>query len=267
MRGRILVTGGTGTLGRLVVQRLVAAGHEVVVLSRRAHPPAEPATTTWRTGDLRKGVGIDAAVEQAEVIVHCASSPRGDVDAARNLIGAAQRAGSPHIVYVSIVGVDRVPLGYYRSKLEAEQLIEDSGLACTILRSTQFHDLILRGCAALARPPVMLVPASTSFQPINAAEVADRLAELAAAPPIGRVPDLGGPQVLSTARLARVYLRANHRHRTLLSVRHAGAVCAAYRRGEHLVPGRANGRVTFGEFLTARIAYAGNSGTTPSRDQ
>jgi hypothetical protein len=91
-------------------------------------------------------------------------------------------------VYVSIVGVDRVPLRYYRAKLQVERLIEHSGLEWTILRTTQFHDLVLRLCKALARSPVMIVPAATSVQPIDAREVAGPLVKLATTAGAGRVP-------------------------------------------------------------------------------
>ena len=172
----ILVTGGTGTLGRALVPRLAADGPEVRVLSRRPRPPsAQP--HTWFTGDLRRNEGIEEAVAGADVIVHCATAARGDERAARNLIVAARRVGAPHLVYISIVGVDRVPLGYYRTKLRTERRISQSGLSWTVLRTTQFHDLILLACTALARPPVMLVPAGTSFQPLDVTEVAERLAE------------------------------------------------------------------------------------------
>lgn len=261
----ILVTGGTGTLGRAVVERLVAAAHEVRVLSRRPGPATEVAPYTWMTGDLRTGEGIDPAVAGADSIVHCASGPRGDVEAARNLIAAAQRAGNPHLIYISIVGVDRVPLGYYRAKFDVERLIEDSGLSWTILRTTQFHDLILRGCTKLARLPVMLVPADTSFQPIDVREVADRLIELATAPPAGRVPDMGGPEVRSTRDLARSYLHASGQYRPVLPVRIPGAVFAAYRAGNHLAPDRAVGCLTFQEFLAERIVSARASDTETTR--
>jgi len=127
------------------------------------------------------------------VIVHCATG-LGDVAAARHLIAAARRAGRPHLAYISIVGVDRIPFGYYKSKLAVERQVESSGLPWTVLRATQFHDLILGGCQALAGVPVMLVPGRVAFQPIDAGEVAGRLAELAAGPPAGRVPDMGGPR-------------------------------------------------------------------------
>ena len=91
------------------------------------------------------------------MVVHCASNPRRprqDLAAARNLIAAARRAGSPHVIFMSIVGVDRVPYGYYQVKLEVERLIEQSGLPWTVLRATQFHDLLcyIFQWAALSRP-------------------------------------------------------------------------------------------------------------------
>ncbi|MFF1380833.1 SDR family oxidoreductase [Streptomyces sp. NPDC058308] len=240
----ILVTGGTGTLGRLVTERLRTDGHEVRVLSRRTQP---------YTVDLRDGAGLDAAVAGVDVIVHCATTPRGgDERAARNLIAAARKAGVPHLVYISIVGIDRVPLGYYKSKLAVERLIEESGLGWTVLRTTQFHDLVLRIMEASAKLPVMLLPAGVSDQPIEVAEVAARLAELAAAPPAGRVEDMGGPEVRTFPDLARAYLRASGKRRRLLPVRLAGATYRAARAGGHLAPEQAVGRRTFEEYLAVR---------------
>jgi uncharacterized protein YbjT (DUF2867 family) len=263
--GLILVTGGTGTLGRTVVQRLADEGHQVRVLSRRPRPAGQAAAgqaaaghgasgegaAEWATGDLRTGLGIGPAVTGAGVIVHCATG-RGDAGATANLVEAA-RPGRPHLVYISIVGIDRVPAGYYKSKLEAERLIEASGLPWTVLRATQFHQLILRGCAALAHLPVLPVPAGTSFQPIDAREVGDRLAALATGPPAGRVPDMGGPEVRGAAGLARSYLEATGRRRLVLPVRLPGAAFAGYRRGGHLAPAHAVGRITFDQFLAERF--------------
>ena len=117
----ILVTGGTGTLGRQVVQRLRQAGRDVRVLSRHSRGPL------FVTGDLATGAGLPAAAQGAGTIVHCASARKGDAAAARNLVQAVARvrteAGPPHLVYISIVGVDRFPHGYYKSKLEAEVVI------------------------------------------------------------------------------------------------------------------------------------------------
>ncbi|SFO50446.1 NAD(P)H-binding [Saccharopolyspora antimicrobica] len=133
MRKPILVTGGTGTLGSVVVQRLLDTGQDVRVLSRR--PGSTGTAREWATGDLRTGAGIDAATSGVDVIVHCATTLSSkDVAATERLIGAARRNGEPHLVYISIVGVDRVPLFYYRAKLEAEERVRNSGLPWTILR-------------------------------------------------------------------------------------------------------------------------------------
>lgn len=253
----ILVTGGTGTLGRALVPPLTATGHQVRVLSRRPQPAgAEPGS--WATGDLRRAEGLAAAVAGMDVIVHCATALNGgDTATTRNLISAARGADSPHLVYISIVGIDRVPFAYYRAKLATERLIEDSGLPWTILRATQFHDLILRLFTAQARLPLLLVPAGFRFQPVEVSEVAARLAELAAGPPAGRVPDLGGPQVRPVGDLARSYLRSTGRRRALLPVPVPGAAAAAFRHGGHLAPDHATGRVTFEQFL-ARWSAAGS---------
>ncbi|MEV1024583.1 NAD(P)H-binding protein [Streptomyces sp. NPDC050264] len=243
----ILVTGGTGTLGRLVTERLRGDGHDVRVLSRHAEPYAV---------DLRKGgPGLDRAVDGVDVIVHCASTPRGgDEQAARNLIGAARRAEVPHLVHISIVGVDRVPLGYYKAKHAVERLVEESGLGWTVLRTTQFHDLVRTMLRAFAKLPVMLLPAGVDDQPIEVAEVAARLAELALEAPAGRVADMGGPEVRTFPELARAYLRAEGKRRAVLGVPLAGKAYRAFRSGGHLAPQQAVGKRTFEEYLGERVA-------------
>jgi uncharacterized protein YbjT (DUF2867 family) len=202
----ILVTGGTGTLGQQVVARLRAAGRDVRILSRRTGDGLV-------TGDLATGQGLAAAVQQAGTIVHCASNRKGDPQAARNLVQAATQAATraggsqPHLVYISIVGVDRFPRGYFKAKLEAERVIAGSGLPWTTLRATQFYELIAKGATRLGKLPVIPVPAGFVVQPVDSGEVAARLAELALGEPSGRVPDLAGPQILSFADLIRTYLR------------------------------------------------------------
>ncbi|MET7621334.1 SDR family oxidoreductase [Streptomyces sp. NPDC005408] len=249
----ILVTGGTGTLGSLVCDRLREHGHEVRVLSRHAKPYAV---------DLRDGTGLDAAIDGVDAIVHCATAPRGGDDkAAAHLLAAARRAAVPHLVYISIVGVDRVPLGYYRVKHKVERMIEeagaksprDSGLGWTVLRTTQFHDLVFRLVAGAARLPVLPLPSGVSTQPIDTAEVAYRLAELAVGAPAGRVEDMGGPEVRPLADLARAYLSATGKRRPIVPVRLAGKAYAGFRAGAHLTPERAVGKVTFEQFLTRRL--------------
>lgn len=245
MTTTVLVTGGTGRLGREVVARLAAAGDPPRVLTRR--PPGVP----WpdvAVGDLRTGVGVAAAVAGVRTVVHCATTNgRGDVAAARTLVAAA-RAGAPHLVYVSIVGVEDVPLPYYRAKLAAERVIAGSGLPYTILRTTQFHPMVGWMCRLQRWLPAVVLPAMP-IQPVDVGEVADRVVELAAGAPAGRVPDLGGPEVRELTDLARAWLRASGRRRPVFGLRVPGATMAAYRAGGHLAPDRALGTVTFERYL------------------
>lgn len=258
--GQILVTGGTGTLGRLVVQRLRGAGCKVRVLSRRSREAGEG--VEFVTGDLATGEGIEAAVEEAEIIVHCAGSSKGDEDKALNLVRAASGAGARHLVYISVVGADRIPVvsgvdramfGYFGSKLAAERAVADSSLPWTTLRATQFHDLFLMVAEQMARLPVIPVPAGFRFQPVDAGEVAARLVELALGTPAGLVPDMGGPQVYGMADLLRGYLRARRKHRPIVPVRLPGKAAGAFRAGSNLAPERAVGRRTWEQFLAERV--------------
>lgn len=241
----ILVTGGTGTLGRPVVERLRQAGHSVRVLSRHPDPEDRSAFAV----DLRRGTGLTQALHGVDTVVHCASTPTGgDIPAATHLIRALRQVEVAHVVYISIVGVDRIPLGYYRTKHTVERALEASGLGWTVLRATQFHDLVVRLFQATARLPLMPV-LDVDVQPVDTDEVASRLALLAQEPPAGRVADMGGPRVESLRELAGAYLDHTGTERSLVPVRVPGTTFAAFRAGHHLAPDRAVGQVTFAEFL------------------
>ena len=241
----LLVTGGTGRLGRPTVERLRDAGHDVRVLSRREG-------VGHVIGDLRSGVGIREAVSGVDTVMHLATrNGRGDVAPTRTLLDACRSAGIGHVIYTSIVGVDRIPLRYYREKLAIEGLIASSGIPHTILRATQFHDLVAGLFNAQRHLPVMLAP-RFSFQPIATADVATRLVELAAASAAGRVPDIGGPEQLPAVELARQWQGAASVHRRIAPVSLPGRVFAGYAAGHNLVPGPAYGTVTFAEFVSRR---------------
>jgi uncharacterized protein YbjT (DUF2867 family) len=250
---RVLVTGGTGTLGRVVVDRLVSAGVDVRILSRGRRGGYRDVQHV--TGNVRTGAGLDAAVAGVDTIVAC-------VDPARHVVAAAKRAGRPHLVYVSIVGVDRVPFVYYRSKLADERLIAASGLPWTVLRATQFHDLIAVLLRFLAKPPVMVLPAGGRFQPVDVREVGDRLTDLALGEPAGRAADFAGPQVRTVRDLAHSYLAMVGKRRPIVPIWLPGKVFRAYRAGGHLAPQHASGRITFEEYLAEQLA----SGRLPYGD-
>ena len=265
MTPNILVTGGTGTLGRLVVPLLAAsaakAGGRIHILSRSAMGEREGVAIT--TGDLMHDVGIDAAVAGVHTVLHLAGNQKGDPQMARNLLRAAKSAGVQHIVYISVVGAERVPVrsavdramfGYFGAKRDAELLFEESGIGWTTLRATQFHDLVWMTARALTKSPIVPVPAGARFQPIEAAEVAQRLVELTMAAPAGLVPELAGPTVYPMGDLVRSYLRAIAAHRLLIPMPIGGGAAKAIKHGANLAPDRAVGRRRWEEFLADRVA-------------
>lgn len=256
----VLVTGGTGTLGRLVVPRLQAAGCRVRVLSRTVRDGGDG--VEYATGDLGTGAGIDAAVAEADLIIHCAGTSKGDGDKARHLVRAAVGGAPRHLVYISVVGADTIPVvsgidramfGYFACKLEAERTISESGIPWTTLRATQFFDLALLTARAMAKLPVIPVPAGVRFQPVDTDEVAERLVELALAPPAGLVADVGGPRAYPMGELLRDYLRASHLRRALVPMRLPGKAARAVRAGANLTPDHAVGKRTWEEFLAERV--------------
>jgi uncharacterized protein YbjT (DUF2867 family) len=260
----ILVTGGTGTLGRALVPKLQG---DVRVLSRTAHADCVQ-------GDLTTGEGIDAAVEGVDVIIHCAGASKGDELTTATLVEAAKRAGTPHIVYISVVGADRVPVvtrtdralfGYVASKRAAERVVAESGLPWTTLRATQFHDLAFKTVSGMGKLPVIPVPSGMRWQPIETDEVAERLVERALGAPAGLVDDVAGPRVYGMTELLRGYLKATGKHRVLIPIRLPGRAARAFREGANLAPDHAVGIRTWEDFLAARTSPSGRSSMITTR--
>jgi uncharacterized protein YbjT (DUF2867 family) len=222
-----VVTGGTGSLGRHVVAAL---------------PGARPVSRSTGT-DLVRGKGLGAL--RADVVVHCATSFRHEVAMARAVLAARPA----HLVYISIVGCNEVPLPYYKQKHATERLIISSGVPHTILRATQFHSLLRRMFDNASKLPLMPVP-GFRFQPIDEAEVGLELAALAQAAPAGIAREMGGPEVREAIDFARVYLAATGKTRRLVPLKVPGATYRAYRAGGNLTPDRAVGKRTFEDYLT-----------------
>ncbi|MFJ4098430.1 SDR family oxidoreductase [Amycolatopsis japonica] len=252
MTNPILVTGGTGDLGREVVRRLAAEDRRVRVMSRRPRPA--DVRYEWARCDLKTGDGLAEAVDGVSAIIHCASTlGRGDEQVTRNLVEAAKRAGHPHVVYISIVGIDVIRFFYYNEKLASEKVIEESGLPWTVLRATQFHELVARASSAQRRLPVTIMPSGFRFQPVSTGDVADRLVALASGEPSGRVADMGGPEVRSARDLAEAYQRSVGRRTPIVSLWLPGKAARAFRAGGNLTPENATGVGTFEEFLSSRV--------------
>ncbi|WP_026119435.1 SDR family oxidoreductase [Nocardiopsis ganjiahuensis] len=248
----ILVTGGTGTLGGHVVRMLTEQGLPVRVLSRSERPSADG--VEYVTGDLRENTGIDAALDGIGTVLNLAGGPKGDDEVARNISRAASEAEVRHLVHISVVGADRMPLGYLRTQLAAERAVIGSGVPWTVLRAAQFHDLVFGVARAMAKLPVVPAPTGLRFQPVASEEVAARLVELALAGPSGRADDLVGPEVLTMPDLVRDYLRLQGKRRPFLPFPLPGAAGRAYRSGLNLtLDGADVGKRTWSDFLAARV--------------
>jgi uncharacterized protein YbjT (DUF2867 family) len=219
---KVLVAGGAGMLGRKVAKELTATGFRVRVMSRKPQPPNVPSLTEWVQADLETGQGIADAVTGVDVVMHAASGPfkrtrQIDLDGTRFLLEQARAAGVAHVIYISIVGVDRIPYDYYRAKLAAEELVQQSGIPWSLLRATQFHYLVDLFFQAVTKVPlVMLLPTDLQCQSIAESEVANRLCEITVAGPAGRLPDLGGPEVLTAGEMARIWLVRHWMHHRIL---------------------------------------------------
>src|SRR3954466_10377339 len=243
----VLVTGGTGRLGKRLMAPLQAAGHTVRQMSRRGTGPGGV------RGDLATGRDLPLALVGAELVIHAASNPRDpwqvDAGGTRRLVEAGARPRLRHLIYISIVGVDGIPYGYYRAKFAAEQVLLASGLPVTLLRVTQFHDFVDFLLDTARRGPVVPVPMNWRVQTVDVGEVATHIAEVAARPPVGGVVEYGGPEELSAADIARAWVAVRAPGAHVVATPVPGRLSAALRDGAALPSGGARGRRTYAEHL------------------
>lgn len=253
----VLVTGGTGNLGRAVTRAAGGAGHVVRVMSRRARPRTASNGFEWARADLASGEGVREALGGVEGVLHLASDPRRtrevDVDGTRILTEAARAGGVAHLVYISIVGIDEIPYSYYRRKLEAEEIIRASGVPHSILRATQFHSLVDLLISLAARVPVVMpLPTDFKFQSVAEPEVAGRLVRQLAEPPGGRLPDFGGPEVLTLGEMAETWMDVRGARKRLLRLPLPGRVAASFRAGKNTAPEGTRGVMGWRDWLARR---------------
>jgi uncharacterized protein YbjT (DUF2867 family) len=246
---RIAIAGGTGTLGRHVVDELRERGHDVRVLSRKS--PDYPV-------DLTSGAGLVEALEGCAVVVDAANamSAKGAaatlVEGSRRLLAAEQKAGVTHHVCVSIVGCDKAPMGYYAVKVQQEHMVEQGGVPWSIVRATQFHELVASALGAVGRWRVLPMP-NARLQTIAAAEVAQTVADVAEHDArMGRI-EVAGPEVRDLRDLARTWRVTTGRRALLVPLPVPGKLGKALRAGA-LTSDRPDvqGRTPFGAWLAAQ---------------
>ena len=247
------VVGGTGTLGRHVADALREQAAEVRVLARRSGE--------YRV-DLVDGSGLDAALAGVDVVIDTSNgSPRRPepvlVDGARRLVQAAARAGVSHVLCVSIVGIEQVPTGYYRAKLAQEEIVREGPVPWSIVRSTQFHELVAAGLQWLGRWRIS-PRSNAALQPIAAAEAGRAVAEAAGRPPSPASVTIAGPEVQTLSMLARVWAERQDRRLLALGLPLPPRIGAPLQAGALSYPDpEFRGETTFASWLSGRSPIAG----------
>jgi uncharacterized protein YbjT (DUF2867 family) len=248
---KIAVVGGAGALGALLVAELAGQGDEILALSRTVGG-ALPQGASHRRVDLATGEGLDDALAGADVVVDASNAPPNAGEAlvagTRRLLDAAASAGAGHFVGISIVGCDRVPLSYYKAKIEQEEAIAASTIPWSLLRATQFHTLLAWAFGSTARWRV-LPTGEARLQPIDPRVVAARLAQAARSEPAGRLADISGPEVRTLSELAKVWRKADGRHLLPLRIPMVGRIGRPLRAGALCDPEAAAGGATFERWL------------------
>ncbi len=240
---RIAVVGGTGVVGRKAVEAVRAVGHEPLVLAR-----STGVDVTTGAGLVEALDGAGAVIDTSNVTTNSSKKAVAFFDAAtRNLLAAAAKTATAHVVVLSIVGIDRVPFGYYAGKLRQEQVLAESGVPYSILRATQFHEFAGQVLDRVPGP-IALAPKMRT-QPVAAAEVGQVLAELAGGPAIPMT-QLAGPQEEYLPDLIRRLLRARGSRRPVWPVRLPGKAGTAMATGDNLPTGDyRHGTQSFQEWL------------------
>lgn len=256
----VLVVGGTGTAGRPTVHELVRRGHTVRVLSRHRQAAPQPGVR-YVEGDLVTGAGLAQALDGVDAVVDVSNIPTLSgrralaffVEATRRLVAGEAAAGVRHHVLLSIVGVDRVPTGYYKAKLAQERALAEAadadGVGWSVLRATQFHDFAEQIATRAGLGPFVLVPRMT-VRPVATEEVASALADAVEAGPTGQLPVLAGPAATRLPDMVRAHLRRRGRGGLVVAFPVPGPASSG------LVPAPGEparyGRGTFAEWLEAQ---------------
>ena len=264
---KVLVIGGSGVLGSAVVHILQNERIDYLTASRNQLKKDSYSTVNqstdvpWARLDLTTGEGLPEALAGVDAVMHLASAPGKignepfDVVITRNLLKALKQSDVKHLIYSSIVGVDKIQYNYYRAKREAEVLIAESRVPYTILRATQFHDLVHFAISKLMSLPVGFVPAKLLDQPIDVAPVAQELYRLAQAGSQQIILNLGGPEVLDVGTLTQTWMNYRKVSKPIIPIPVIGSLMKSFAAGEHTCPETAVGSKTWEDFLAERYGH------------
>lgn len=284
---RVLITGGTGELGRNLIDPLLSAGYTVRVMSRRSQAASRWPDAKWAQADLATGEGLREAVADVDTIVHAATNAgvtydnvtmsafvrkallrhddSVDVQGTRRLLEQARAASVRHCIYVSIVGIEHIPFAYYRHKLAAEALVRASGIPWSIARATQFYSLIDTLIGMSAKGPVVALAADFRIQPNDPGEFANQLCALVAQGHAGRLPDFGGPQVFTLGAMGHAWLDVRGLKKRVVRVPLPGKTARGLRQGALTCPDGLRGTITWQEWLERTYAQPAGAAAAAQR--
>jgi uncharacterized protein YbjT (DUF2867 family) len=258
---RVLVTGGTGVLGREVVSRLLEKGYAVRILSRS--PRRGPTGVDWAQAQMLTGEGLPEALQGVDVIVHAATDTRlgkTDVAMTRRLLEQAKAAGVGYFLFISIVGVDKTSFSYHKVKVACETLARDSGMPSASLRFSQFYEFIDLLLHLFTRLPIGFFPMGWKSQPMVVGEAADQVVCVVGDRPLGLLPDVAGPEVLTFKEMLREWQQARGSHKLVLPLPLPGELSAAARKGLLTSPNARVGKFTWAQWLHSRYSHAQQTG-------
>jgi uncharacterized protein YbjT (DUF2867 family) len=264
---RILVTGGTGSLGQAVVERLQQSEHTVCLLSRKAAPDDKPSSVEWVQGDIATGAGLDATLTDVDIVVNCTGNPQNvyetDVLGVKNLAVAAKHAQIKHFFHISIVGIEQIDLPYYQHKISAENAVIESGVPYSIQRVTQFHnllDFVMSRMQVVDGVYELPIAADALFQLIDVRDVAAYIYPLLLAEPVGRLADVGGAEILRVDEIARIYLNARGITDPQFIDAASGffppAAVEGFRQGFNTVSNNRYGSITWADYIRSKYRSA-----------
>lgn len=254
----ILVTGGTGTLGRQLVRQLCYQGFDVGILTRRKDVDL-PSGAKVYAGDMTSVDTIREAVGSASVIIHCASNPRQpteDVEGTGNILRSIDRRVLRHLIYMSIAGIERSSYPYYRAKYEVEKMIQSSDIPWSVLRATQFHDLVLR---RLIKPfdqgggLPLRIPGGMRFQSVDISDVGNRLQQIAMTDCLRTTITICGPETLTIEEMAKIYLDVVGRNDKVEPAEIEGELYDLFRTGVNISTARETGKIEWRDFLQSAL--------------
>ncbi len=262
---RLLVTGGTGALGSAVVNHLKSTDNSARLLSRKPAPVDLDSGIEWAQGDIVSGVGLMDALKNVDIVVNCTGDAQNvyetDVLGVKRLAEAAKQAEVRHFFHISIVGIERIDLAYYRHKISAETAVIDSGVPYSIQRVTQFHTLLDFMMTKLKESPegfILPIAHDALFQLIDTRDVAAYTAPFLTAEPVGRLPDVGGSEILRVAEIARTYLKARGIDNPAFVDPEKGffppSAVEAFRQGINTVPENRYGQITWADYVGEMVS-------------